>query len=170
MPPVLHFMLFTSWKCENFTELHYNIAKGIVILQCNLNRCRQSSTFEQTHVFPPGKFCSPSATTAAQRSAVPRHWCHGVIAGFLSNEQTGDNLMVRCQDCRADAATVSCQNSWWHTYVPPRFVMEEQHLRHLWDELDESEHSEAEFSIAVGVHRYPPKKFKRITFFLAQSC
>jgi hypothetical protein len=128
MPPVLNFTLFTSWTCENFTEFHYKIAEGIVIFQCSFNRCRQSSTFEQEHVFPPGKSCSPSASTGAQHSAVPRYWRNNVIAGFLSKEQTGDNLMVRCQDCRVDVATVSIQKFWWHTYVLPRFVLEEQHF------------------------------------------
>jgi len=26
-------MLFTSWTCENFTELHYNIAEGLIIFK-----------------------------------------------------------------------------------------------------------------------------------------
>jgi hypothetical protein len=32
MPPILYFMLFTIYTCENFTDLHHNVAGGIVIL------------------------------------------------------------------------------------------------------------------------------------------
>jgi len=39
MSPVFHFMLFTSWTCGNFTELSYNIAEGIVFVQCSLHLC-----------------------------------------------------------------------------------------------------------------------------------
>jgi len=31
MLPILYFMLFTIYTYENFTDLHYNIAAGIVI-------------------------------------------------------------------------------------------------------------------------------------------
>lgn len=37
MSPFFYFMLFTSWTCENFTELHNNIVGGILICQCNLH-------------------------------------------------------------------------------------------------------------------------------------
>ena len=95
---VLNFMLFASWTCENFTGLHCSIAEGIVIFQCSLQRCAQCSALEQERAFPPSKSCPPSAAPGAQRSAVPHYWYNGVIAGFLSNDETGDNLMVRCQD------------------------------------------------------------------------
>jgi hypothetical protein len=69
------------------------------------HRCRHSyfsvvdsSAFEQERVFPPGKSCPSSAAPGAQRSAVPRYWPNGVIAGFLSNDETGDNLIVRYED------------------------------------------------------------------------
>ena len=41
---------------KHFIELHYNFAEGMVIGQCNLHLCRQSSsTFKQEHVFLPIK-------------------------------------------------------------------------------------------------------------------
>jgi hypothetical protein len=82
---VFNFMLFTSWTFENFTGLHCSVAEGIVIFQCSLHRCGQCSAFEQERVFPPGRSCPSSAAPGAQRSAVPRYWHNGVIAGFLSN-------------------------------------------------------------------------------------
>jgi hypothetical protein len=89
-------MLFTSLACENFIEPHYNITEVTVIFQCSIQLCRQSSsTFEQKHAHPPTKNCSPSsAATGTQHSAVPHHWCNGVIAGFLPKDQTGDNVMT----------------------------------------------------------------------------
>ena len=39
MPPVFYYMLLTNWTCENFTELHYNIAEGMVIFKCILHLC-----------------------------------------------------------------------------------------------------------------------------------
>jgi len=39
MPLVFYWMLFTSWTYENFTELHYNFAEGMVIFKCILHLC-----------------------------------------------------------------------------------------------------------------------------------
>jgi hypothetical protein len=92
---VFNFMLFTSWTYENFTGLQCSVAESIVIFRCSLHRCGQCSAFEQECVFPPGKNCPSSAAPGAQHYAVPRFWHNGVMAGFF---QTGDNLMVQCQD------------------------------------------------------------------------
>jgi len=32
MPPILYLMIFRSWTCENFEELHCNIVEGTVTL------------------------------------------------------------------------------------------------------------------------------------------
>jgi hypothetical protein len=44
MSNIFYFMLFTSWTCQNFTELHDNIAESIHIFQFSLHLCRQSSS------------------------------------------------------------------------------------------------------------------------------
>jgi hypothetical protein len=62
MPPVFYFMLLTCWTCEYVKELLYSITEGIVIFQYIFCFCWQSScTFEQVHVFLPGKCCCVSA-------------------------------------------------------------------------------------------------------------
>ena len=85
MPPLFHFMIFPSWTCEHFKAFHRNIAEGTVTFQCSLHLCRQTPfTFEREHVrvFAAGTSCSPSsAATGAGRSAAPRHWLNGVLAG-----------------------------------------------------------------------------------------
>jgi hypothetical protein len=49
-------------KCENYTDLQYSTAKGIVIFQYSLHlRQQSSSTFDEARVFPPGQSCSPSS-------------------------------------------------------------------------------------------------------------
>lgn len=61
MLPVLYFMLFTIYTCGNFTDLHCNIAEGIVIFfhiffSCNVHPCGQfSAMFEQEHIFLPSR-------------------------------------------------------------------------------------------------------------------
>jgi hypothetical protein len=44
---------------ENFTLLDCNTVEGIVIFQCVLHVCWWSFTFNQEHVFPPGKVVLP---------------------------------------------------------------------------------------------------------------
>jgi len=45
---------------------------------------------------------------------VPCHWDNGVLAGSFPKDQTGDNLVVRGQDCRMDTAELCIQNMLWH--------------------------------------------------------
>lgn len=42
--------------------------------------------------------------------AVAYHWCNDILTDFLSREQTGDELMVRGQDCWVGVAALSIQN------------------------------------------------------------
>ena len=35
---------FTSWTCENVTELHYSTAEHIATFQCSLHLCRLPSS------------------------------------------------------------------------------------------------------------------------------
>jgi hypothetical protein len=45
-----------------------------------------------------------------RRCLVPCHWNNGVLAGSFPKDQAGDNLVVRGQDCRMDAAELCIQN------------------------------------------------------------
>jgi hypothetical protein len=84
------------WK---FTELSYNIAEGIVIVQCSLHLCQWLSSTFKTRTCIPGKNCCPfSAATCAWCFAVPCHWHNGILTGFLQDE-AGDNLMVQGECC-----------------------------------------------------------------------
>jgi len=109
MPPSFYFLLRTSWTSETLLELDDNIAEGIDIFQCSLHLCQQSSSIlKQEHVFLHSESCSPSSTvTDTQCSAVPHHWLNNVLTAFLSEDRTGDNLMVQGQDCRVDATALS---------------------------------------------------------------
>jgi hypothetical protein len=45
-------------------------------------------------MFLPGKgHCPYSAPTGLWHYAVPHHWCSGVLAGFISEDEIGSNLM-----------------------------------------------------------------------------
>ena len=74
-----------------------------------LHFCEQSSSdSEQEHMTPPGTSCSPlSVATGVQRSAVRRHWYKGVLAGHLSNDQTGENRTVWGADNNVGVAAMS---------------------------------------------------------------
>jgi hypothetical protein len=42
------------------------------------------SPFEQKHVFPPKKGCTPSSVaTGAQHSALPHQWGHDILTGII---------------------------------------------------------------------------------------
>jgi len=47
MPPVFYFVLFTSWTCEHFIEIHCFMAQGIDVYHCSLYLCQQSSSTTQ---------------------------------------------------------------------------------------------------------------------------
>jgi len=42
MPSVLYFVMFKSYACENFTELCYCFAEGMVIIPYSLHLCHHS--------------------------------------------------------------------------------------------------------------------------------
>jgi hypothetical protein len=108
MPPVFYFMLFPSWTCETFTELHYSIAEGIVIFQCRLHLYwPSSSTFEHEHEF--------LRVNVAGCSLQPL--VNGILQCLvISKDQIGDNLILQGQGCMVDAATISIQNLWWSLF------------------------------------------------------
>jgi hypothetical protein len=82
MPLTVYLMIFPSWTCENFEELHCNIAEGTVSFQCSLHLCLQSSsTFERQRWSP------SSAATVAWCSAEPLHWRTTDLAAVLRSEQ-----------------------------------------------------------------------------------
>jgi len=75
-------MIFPSWTCENFEELHCNIPEGTVTFQCSLHLCLRSfSTFERQRWSP------SSAATVARRSAEPCHWRTSDLAAVLRCKQ-----------------------------------------------------------------------------------
>lgn len=80
-------------------------------MQCCLHLCQQSFTaFEQLHLCPVSKSYSHLfATNGSHPSAVPHHSVIGVLAGYASEDETCDNLIVLGQDCRVDLAVVSVQ-------------------------------------------------------------
>jgi hypothetical protein len=85
-------MLFTSWTCENYKELHYSIAEDTVSFHGCLYLCLHFfSTFEQKHCSQQKSFTPSSAATGVKHSALPHHW------GHFSKDQAGDNLMVNGQ-------------------------------------------------------------------------
>jgi hypothetical protein len=71
-----YFMLFTSWTCLNFRELHYNITEGMVVLNI-------FSILVDSLLHPLNKIIYAStAATRARRSAVHRQWGN-VVVGFF---------------------------------------------------------------------------------------
>jgi hypothetical protein len=50
-------ILFTSWTCENYTELYYDMLKEYLFPTKSPLLSIVSFTFEKEHVFPPGKNC-----------------------------------------------------------------------------------------------------------------
>jgi len=118
MPTIFYFKLFTSWTCENLTELPYNIAEHTVISQCSIQSL-QIVIFHlwQELAFPSGKSCSPSsAATVTWHAAVP---CYLYNVCSKALDQRSNNLMVQGQDRREDAATLSIQNLLflWTSYL-----------------------------------------------------
>jgi hypothetical protein len=81
---------------------------------------QSSSTCEEENAFLTGKSYSlSSAVTGVRGSAVP---CHS-----YTGEQIGENLKVRGQDCRVDAATMSTKTLRWTSWCTQ--------LRMVWHHL-----------------------------------
>ena len=162
MPPVLHFMLFTSWKRINFTEVYCNIAEGIAMFRYDPQLCKQSfSTCKQEHVFLHGKSCSSSFAVAGPWcSALPHHW----------KDQPGHNLMVWGQDCRIGVVTPSIQTLWWPLWC---CLVSSQRKQHCRQSSCETNSTKASIRTCVSVQwsefTVVPlgKKFTRITPFLS---
>jgi len=80
-------------------------------------------------------------------STVPHH-CHYSALALLFSSSTGDNLTVRGQDCRVDAATMSVQNLWLPLWFPNLCIAWNFHVEATlptffsWDKTDQDEHSD----------------------------
>ena len=69
---IFYFMLFRSWTCESFTEIHYSTAEGMDICRRSLHVCgRHSFTFEEGHFFT--LLCSASSL-AYVRAPLMQFW------------------------------------------------------------------------------------------------
>ena len=96
------------WK---FCTKSRNIAETIVILQCSLRLCQQSSSaFEQRHLFLPKSHLPSFAVTDAWHSALSYCWHSVFFTGTFSGDQTGVNLIVQVQDCRMNVAACPSRN------------------------------------------------------------
>ena len=89
-----YFMLFTFCTFKDYTELHYSIAEGIVFFIVVHRFQQPSSTFEQDHVFPQSKSCCLSSAATGTQHSVGSYQQNGVITGFFSKHQAGDNVIV----------------------------------------------------------------------------
>jgi hypothetical protein len=68
-----------------------------------------------------------------QFSAISSHPYNNVLAGCLSNEENGNKLMVKGQDCKLGAATNIHPNFvtalvWCTWFVLPGILIEAQHF------------------------------------------
>ena len=78
-------MLYTSWTCDHFTDLHYDDVGGTVIFQPGLHNFQQSSsTCKVRHVFMPSKTCFPSCATNGSMAFCSA--CH-CLNGFQRTKQ-----------------------------------------------------------------------------------
>jgi hypothetical protein len=84
MPPTFYFTL--RYTRETFIELHYNFSAVSIFISSHFSHPNKS-TYSCL-----GK--SLSVTTDTWDSEVPCHLHNNVLAGCLSKEQTGKNLVV----------------------------------------------------------------------------
>jgi hypothetical protein len=94
-------MLFTSWTCDNFTELHYKVAKGILILKysCQLSRQSLFHLWTKTCIF----------ATYTRLFPMADHWRNGVLAG-LSLIPDDHQLMRTRQHCLSKVCDILCDS------------------------------------------------------------
>lgn len=105
MHPIFHFMLFTSWKCENFTEPHNDIA-DIVIFQGSLHLLWTVIFHLWTRA------CIP--TQGKLFSILCSQWCIAICgASWHNGILIKMTKQVRGQDHRVYAANLLIQNLWW---------------------------------------------------------
>jgi hypothetical protein len=95
--------LFTSYTCENVTELRYNMYDSVDMFQCSHHACHLSSyTHVKYHVFSLSKFVRPLQSLMMRHSALA-YRSVSLLAGCLSKDQTRKSVMGRGEDCKVCA-------------------------------------------------------------------